>query len=346
MGGNQMLSRIGRIISSVAVALAGLGTAASAQDTITLKFSHGFPATHPLWEYGGKHFVDEVTAATNGRVKFEVYPAGQLGKDQLAALQSGLADVAILAAAYTPEKFPLSSVVDLPGYANSSCEGSSNLFGITQPGTKLYEAEYKAYGIRPLYAVQPPPYKLMTSSKRIESVADMAGLKVRAIGFAQTEMADAIGAVPVQIPAPELYEAISRGTIDGALFSYIGSKAGGEHEVLKHSVSNFIFGTTGVTYSISDRSWSALPSDVQAIMTQAGKNAQKYICEYYDKAEIEFRDEFVAAGHVLSELPAAEVEKATAALAEIEPKWLKSMQEVGRDGAGVLEGLKAIAASN
>ena len=180
--------------SIVAAAGLAVASAAGAQDAITLKFAFPFPETHPLWTLGGKVFADKVTQLTNGQVQWEVYPAGQLGKDYPTVLQSSLADIVILAPAYTPEKFPLSSVADLPGNYASSCEASMKVWNVIKPGGQLYDLEYKPFGIHPLFTAFPPPYQIMTTSRAVDSLGDIAGLKLRAIGFSQTEAMNALGA--------------------------------------------------------------------------------------------------------------------------------------------------------
>jgi TRAP-type C4-dicarboxylate transport system substrate-binding protein len=330
-----------RFIAIVAAAAAMMtASLALAQDTITLKFAHPFPATHPLWTQAGQPFIDKVSAATNGAVKFETYHAGQLGKDYQTVLQSGLADIVILAAAYTPEKFPLSSAVDIPGNYSTSCEASAKFWNILKPGGKLHELEYKPFGIRPLFAVMPPPYKLMTRTRKVEKLEDLSGLKLRAIGFAQSEAVRAINAVPVQIPASEIYEALSRGTIDGTIQSYIGVNTGNLRDNLKFSLDNLAVGSTGVSYSISDASWDKLPENVQQAMIDAAVQTQNEICTSYDKDEAELAVKFAGEGFTLTKLSDAELKAVQDLLATVEAKWVESMKAANKDGAAVLKAFK------
>ena len=90
-----------------------------AQEKIKLKLAHGYPETHFLWQQGGKVFADAMTAATNGQVQFEVYPANQLGKEQFSSLTTGLADIAMITPAIAGGKLSLvmKSLGPLPGSA-------------------------------------------------------------------------------------------------------------------------------------------------------------------------------------------------------------------------------------
>lgn len=174
-----MQKRIHRALAAAAFALAG--AAAQAE---TLKLAHPLPANHFVYEQGLKQFTDAVTAATDGEVTFDVYPANQLGKDYLTLLNVGLADVALIVTSYAADKFPLTSVTELPGHYATSCEGTAKTWALAQPGGILDAEEYAPQGFRVLFVSTLTPYRFMTASKKVETVDDVAGLKTYANGAA------------------------------------------------------------------------------------------------------------------------------------------------------------------
>src|SRR5687768_16404700 len=89
-----------------------------------LRFADSLPANHLFTQVASKPWMEAVSKATNGEVKFEHYPAEQLGKakDMLALVQN-VADVGLVVPAFMTDKLPLSSVVDLPGAFTTSCDG-------------------------------------------------------------------------------------------------------------------------------------------------------------------------------------------------------------------------------
>lgn len=105
------------IAAAAALVLAGSAGSAFADDTITIKFAMAVPPTHFTAVAGGKFFMDRATELSKGRIKFEWYPAEQLGKakDMLALVQTGVADMADVVPGYVPDKLPLSGVAELPG---------------------------------------------------------------------------------------------------------------------------------------------------------------------------------------------------------------------------------------
>lgn len=108
-----------------------------AQSEQTLKVSFIFPQSHWLWEQGGEVFANKVTQATDGRVTFTAFPAGQLGKQTAGAVRSGIADMGIAVPSYEADKFPLTSVGELPGMHGSACEGTAKLWNLMKEGEGL-----------------------------------------------------------------------------------------------------------------------------------------------------------------------------------------------------------------
>ena len=129
-----------------------------------------------------KIFTEAATEASGGKIKFEVYHAGQLGKESTSVVTTGLAEFGLLVPSYEAAKLPLTSVSELPGLHTTSCEGSAKLWNISKEGGALFEAEYKKLGVRPIYAVVLAPYQIMTSKKKVTNLAELSGLKIRALG--------------------------------------------------------------------------------------------------------------------------------------------------------------------
>src|SRR5215217_1022313 len=112
-------------IGGLAACIAGF-VPAFAQDSITLRVADHYSPEHLTAKYTIKFFMDRVKALTNGKVKFEYFPAEQLGKakDMLSLTQGGIVDIGLVAPAYISEKMPLSAVAELPGTYATSCQGN------------------------------------------------------------------------------------------------------------------------------------------------------------------------------------------------------------------------------
>ncbi|MDU9394708.1 TRAP transporter substrate-binding protein DctP [Pseudomonas sp. zfem002] len=311
---------------------------AQAQDQIDLKFTHRFSSKHYAWTHGGGVFTQAVESASAGRVKFETYPAAQLGKDYFSLLRSGLADIAVFIPAYESDKLPMSTVVELPNMYSNICQGARTLASMVSDSGSIGRSEYSRHGLHVLFVTLMPPYTFMTSKQPTTSLETMAGLKIRGSGAAMTKTVQALDAVPVQISASEVYEALSRGTVDGAVYPYNALTPYALEDQLKYSVDGVSLGGTAVVYAISSKKWNALPAEVKTIMNQAAQATQASMCQWLDEENVRIRQQIVRdSGHIVTQLPAEDLARLTQAMQQVRASWAQVMDAAHHDGSALLE---------
>lgn len=319
-----------------------LGGTASAQE-MTLRFTQPWPSLHPQWIHGGQVFIDHVTAATNGAVQFEAYHAAQLGNDNLALLKAGLADLALTSTSYASDRMPLSNVAELPGFAAGACEMNRKLRALSSEGGALYENEYKGLGLRPIYMAAPPVTSVVLGRAKAASLADLKGLKLRATGGGTLATVQALGAVPVQTVASELYDALSRGTIDGALYQFVGMPSFSLEDVFKSGIDNIHGGSLAVITFMSEKKWQSLPENVRVAMQEGALKAEQSLCSWFDENESKIRDQMIAdKGFAMTSLPEADVAAWGQAQTILADDWAARMDKQGRKGTVVLDAMRQI----
>ncbi len=261
---------------ALALALAGL-TALSpsptlAAETRTLRMADTLPAASSLSKTIAA-WAQEVEARSGGRLVIEYYPGSQLvgAKDSLDGVLGGVVDIAYTAPLREPSRLALSGVPALPGLKGGAVAFTAAYWELMQGS--LREAELEPLGLVPLFAVVTPQYEVMTVSKPIHGMADMAGLKIRTAGGVQEETATALGAVPVSIPSPETYTALQRGTADGALFSYYSVPIYKLDEVIGFATTNANLGAYPILYTINKGVWDSLAPDLQQILLETAHEA-------------------------------------------------------------------------
>src|SRR4051812_11771398 len=283
--------------------LAGFGfliaTAVMAQaaDPVKLRVADSFPKGHYLVKLILEPWMEEVTKRTNNAVTFEHYPAQQLGKatDMLKLTQTGVADIGYVAPGYASEKMPVSEAAMLPGAFEHACQGTLAYWKLARNGV-IAEQDYTANNIRLLLAVTLPQYRIFTIKQPVKDVADVIGLKLRSTGGAQDLTLRAIGAVPVRMAAPDAYESLQRGTMDGLLFPLESVVAYGADKLVKYSTDGIGFGSFIVSYSISDATWKKLSPDVQKAMIDVADEIIPSACQAVQKADETTRNTLAAAG--------------------------------------------------
>ena len=268
--------------------LLGSTVLAQAADPITLRVADSFPKGHYLVKLILEPWMDEVKKRTNNAVNFEHYPAQQLGKaaDMLKLTQTGVADIGYVAPAYVSDKMPVSEVAMLPGAFAHSCQGTLAYWKLARNGV-IAEQDYAANNIRLLLAVSLPQYRIFTVKQPVKDVGDVTGLKLRSTGGAQDLTLRAIGAVPVRMAAPDAYESLSRGTMDGLLFPLESVIAYGADKLVKYSTDGLGFGSFIVSYSISDSAWKKLSPEIQKAMIDVADEIIPSACQHVQKADDE-----------------------------------------------------------
>src|SRR5690606_6538863 len=125
--------------SLIGAALAAAVFAAPASAQQTFRVGDSFPTGHYIAENTIKPFMAEVEKRMNGQVKFEYYPAQQLGKakDLMSLALSGVADIAYVAPSFVTDKPPLSVVAELPEAFDASCHGTRAYWKLVKEGGLL-----------------------------------------------------------------------------------------------------------------------------------------------------------------------------------------------------------------
>lgn len=320
----------------MALRLAGLGFAlfigstlsTQAADPVRLRVADSFPKGHFLVKLILEPWMEDVRKRTNDAVTFEHYPAQQLGKatDMLKLTQAGVADIGYVAPAYASDKMAVSEVAMLPGGFDHACQGTLAYSKLAKSGI-IADQDYTPNNIRLLFAVSLPQYRIFTVKAPVKDVADVNGLKLRSTGGAQDLTLRAIAAVPVRMAAPDAYESLSRGTMDGLLFPLDSVVAYGADKLVKYATDGIGFGSFIVAYSISDAAWTKLPADVQKAMVETAEEVVPKACEQIQTAEEETKTRLAGAGMTFETLKP-----------DVRAKFAGEMKGVAKAWAGQLDG--------
>jgi TRAP-type C4-dicarboxylate transport system substrate-binding protein len=311
---------------------------AGAQDKkLVLRVADQFPQGHFLPRYGIKPWMEQVTKATNGEVQFEYYPAEQLGKakDLLSVVQNGVADIVLIAPSYTSDKMPLTAALELPGMFTSSCQGSQTITKLARPEGILGRQEYGPNGVRVLFAAVYPPYQIVSAKRKIDSPKDVEGMKLRVLGGAMDLTVRRLKGVGVKMASTEAFEAISRGTLDGAIFSY--GVTVNYNLPTKYATAGLSFGAGTVIFIVSESRWKQLPDSVKKAMTEAGVEAGANVCAGMDKEEASDLEKLKAKGVTVVRWSGADKTEMDTLLAEVARDWAAELDKRGKPGSEVLK---------
>ncbi|QTQ34375.1 C4-dicarboxylate-binding periplasmic protein [Aromatoleum petrolei] len=309
------------------------------ESRIELRIADSLPAGHIIAENLTKPWMKLATELSGGRLVFKYYPAEQMGKakDMLTLTQSGVIDIGYVGPSYISEKMPLSAVAELPGAATNACQVMRAYWSLAKDDGPLYTNEFKPNRIRPLLVAALPPYQIVLgSSKSVSSLKDLEGTKLRASGGAQNLTLDRLNVIPVRMSPPEIYESMSRGTIDGTLFSFVSVESYKLTPLTKTATVGSNFGTVLVTYSISDAKWAKLPPEAKRALIEAGDRTVQSACAAFDAQERAAGEKLKSAGAQLVEFKGADGAAFGRIADEVASAWAADLDKRGKPGTATL----------
>ena len=340
---------MGRILDRPAFALAAvllLAALPARADKTTLRLADGMPSGHIIDRLVIEPFIQQVAEASHGQVEIQHFPAEQLGKsrDMLMLTQAGVTDIGFIVPSYQSDRMPLATVTELPGIFQTSCQGDAALRTLTADGAILDEQEFKPNGVKPLIIFLMPAYQLILSSGRsLGALKDAEGLKIRTPGGAMDLTLLELGAVPIRMGPTDIYEGMSRGTLDGALLAYQSAVAYHLAPLMKSGTLGQDFGTVAVTFSIRLKTWNALPPDVQETLSNVGQSLSRQACEKFDKAEQESLAQVRALGVHLVTPGTDDHADLEAAFARVRTDWAKRLDARGKAGTKIVKAFEEAA---
>lgn len=265
------------------VLLAGIALAFSVSPAAAApeyKWKFAQTTVRPTQAISMKLFCDLVKKYTNGRMEIKFYPDGLMGShDEIFhAVQDGSIEIGNFA--------PYVNLV--PGgmfnwmpWTISSWEEAEIAFG--QPNGILYKVLEKAYneiGMHILYTNSQGPYGLGNNVREIRTPADLKNLKFRvssSLGSAKglINMGKGTGMTVETIAWGELYNALSRGVVDGCWDMWPSLIEERHAEVLKYYTA-LDWMWDGNQIAVNKAKWDALPKDIQAAITRAAREAEAH----------------------------------------------------------------------
>ena len=218
--------------------------------------SAGIPDT-----IGFEAFLDRVTEYSGGKITFDVTYANGivpvLETDD--ALVDGRVDIVNWWPQYDPSEYPASNVMIDASVVRDPrmVTGYYSIMAAMQEvalDTPEIVAEYTDKGITPLNIMSPDGPSIIACSEPINSLADLAGKQIRAGGTVHARQIEELGAIPVSLPYPEVYEALQRGILDCSFSAHAIFTSGGHLEV-----APYVYHTETTSLASTPTNWYAGP---------------------------------------------------------------------------------------
>ena len=252
-----------------AIALTCTSIAHSAE--IDLKLAHSWPKGFPIFGTSVDDYAAMVDELSDGRIAIKV---DSRNKHKAAFgifdfVKSGQYDIGQSASYYYGGKDPDTLFFTTMPFGMTALEQYAWFH--EGGGLELANEVYAKHGIEVMTGGNTTMQMGGWFSKEINSVADLEGLKMRIPGFGGKVMAG-VGAVPTNIPAGELYQALERGTIDA--LEWVGPSLDlrmGFHKIAPFYYTGWHEPSTELMYFFNKKKMDSLPTWARSVLLNAAK---------------------------------------------------------------------------
>jgi TRAP-type C4-dicarboxylate transport system substrate-binding protein len=282
---------------------------------------------------------DAIEEKTDGRISVKPFYDGSLiaAEDSLAGVADRRADLALGSAQYHPGELPLSSFTELP-FVTRNSEAQAKAIHDAYESEEAFPAEYHAMNTEVMLFV-PTGQNVVVTNKPMESIDDMDGLSMRAVGRTAAAL-EAVGASPKSVPIGEAYEGLERGLFDAV--SSISAPIAASVGILDAAphVYDAGFGEYTVSILVAGKEWyDDLSDDDRAAVEEATEEFYAEMGDTLSELESETCTQLLEDGVEFTVWPDTEVQRWDEAAGEdIRAQWTTDVSKAsGIDAAAFLE---------
>jgi TRAP-type C4-dicarboxylate transport system substrate-binding protein len=276
-------------------------------------------------------FAAKVKEKSGGRMEIRVHPASSLypGPELIPAVLDGRAEMAPVLSAYLTDVLLEMGVLELPFMTSSIAEHRK-----AAEALRPFYTEMMARRGLKLMTIHAWPSQQIFSNTPIRSLADWKGRKLRVYGAESADLVRSLGGAPVSIPFGEVYTALQRGVVDGAMTSATNAEPMKFFEVSKVINYWFLAGASSEWLVANQKAWDGLPKDLQQIVLDSLKEVRFEDKEWEDAKAFEERalKRFPEIGMTVVNPTKEEIEKARKTSRAAWDTWLTRTGADGKRG--------------
>ncbi len=317
--------------------LAALISFGQAQE-VTLRLGYFLPPQATVPANFIQPWAEKVMAESDGRIAIEIFPSQQLAAAPATydAIKDGVMDIGWGLPGYTPGRFPMSEVFELPFIAG-------NAEATSQAAWEFYENHLtEEFGdVKMLAFHVHGPGLFHVKGEPITKLTDLAGRTIRAPTRSMNSALGMMGAEPIGMPVPQVPEAVSRGVIDGTVLPYEVTTSLKLAELVdSHSgfSGNRAMYTATFFFAMNLDAYNSLPDDLKAIIdANSGLEASKLVGQVMDAGDAPGLAAAEAEGNEFYFFSDEEEALWKRATQPVTDGWIELMDSAGMDGAALLQ---------
>ncbi|HJV95910.1 MAG TPA: TRAP transporter substrate-binding protein, partial [Albitalea sp.] len=255
----------------------GLSAAAAGDAPQHLRIVGGLAGVNQYTRHEEPFWTTELPRLSGGKLSAEIVPfdrAGIRGQEMLRLIQLGVVPFGTALLSVSSAQEPELSAPDLAGL-NPDMAALRRVTTAFRP--YLERRLRERYGIE-LLAVYVYPAQVVFCNKPFASLAGLAGRRVRTSNASQSDLVEALGAIPVPTGFAEIMPNVRSGNIDCAITGTMSGNTIGLHEVMTHVHSMALNWGLSV-FGANQAAWAALTPQAQALLRRELPKLEQAIWE-------------------------------------------------------------------
>jgi TRAP-type C4-dicarboxylate transport system substrate-binding protein len=223
-------------------------------------------------------------------------------------------------------------LTELPGAATSAEDGTKKLWANFD---KFLARDFK--GTKVLSLWNSDSASLMAKSKALRNMDDIKGMKIRTPSAAQTAQLQALGATPIDMPAPAIYNNLDRGVIDATMIPMSAALDFKLIEVARHYTVDAPLGRSPFLVAMNEARYSKLPAEFRKIIDDTTGLSLSLLCaQTYDKKNDQAIEEVKKRKYDLIPLSPAEAKRWNEAFKPMIQKQVEEWEKKGLPAKGLV----------
>ncbi|RJQ29715.1 MAG: TRAP transporter substrate-binding protein [Peptococcaceae bacterium] len=308
------------VVALIGFLVAGCGKQQAAGEKIVIRYAGTLPVNHHLTK-SQEYFKKVVEERTSGRVEVQLFPAQQLysDKDLVEAVPKGGVEMANLSLyMWTGLSPSLGLLAQIGAYSDAD---HFHRVEDGAPGQEIIK-DLEEKGNLKFLGWLDFDNGYFFSVKPISKLDDFKGLRMRGMGDFESVFIQGLGAAPVAMSSSEMYMAMQKKTIEGAVTGATSYVERNLIEVARYPLENAIAWGGAFGIVVNRDFWNKLPPDVQQVIADAAREVTLKSREEAQKANAGAWEKIKnTSGVTVTKLSAADEEK---------------MQQIGREAGSKL----------
>ncbi len=335
------------IMILVILLLSACGDSGGGENSTTLTASSGYPSNDGSVETFSVPLLEHVMEKTD-EVEFNIFTGGELfdADESLSALESQSIDIEmVLSPTLDPKSFPYSSVVGLPLLESDASIAAEAIQKLVEDDTEIkdgktyYELEFTDKNLFALPIHPTETYLISTVNEKLDSVDQFnESVRIRASSNVHETFLKELGLSPISLPAPDIYDSLSRNAIEGVMLNIPDWPPYGVDELADYTISGLSLGHFPVFFTMNQDTWDSFSDETQKIFKDEAKELIKSGPESYMKDVDEILADYKEGGGELiefKELNSEVQDKINNAIVDTWEKWINDLEERGYEGKKV-----------